>query len=137
MKIVVLLGRVLFALIFLTSGFHHFTKETIEYAAKQGVPMASILVPISGIMALVGALSIMLGYKAKIGAWLLVLFLVPVTLTMHNWWQISDPIAQMTQHIMFNKNISMLGAALLLTYFGSGPLSVDAMMVARKQRNNH
>ena len=103
--------------------------------------MATILVPISGIMALLGALSIMLGYKAKIGAWLLVLFLVPVTLTMHNWWQISDPMAQMTQHIMFNKNISMLGAALLLTYFGSGPMSVDAMIAAKqaagKQRNNH
>ena len=86
MKYVVLLGRIFYSAIFIISSFSHFTKPTISYAASYGVMMPYILVPISGIMALVGGLSILLGFKAKLGAWLIVLFLIPVTLTMHKFW---------------------------------------------------
>ena len=88
--------------------------------------MASVLVPISGVMALAGGLSIVLGYKAKWGAWILVVFLVPVTVTMHRFWGLADPQMATMQTIMFMKNLSMLGAALLIAYFGAGPLSLDA-----------
>src|SRR2546422_1206892 len=80
---VVLLGRLLFAAIFLMSSFGHFSDKMIGYAASQGVPLAQIAVPASGLIALAGGLSILVGYKPKIGAWLLVLFLVPVTFMMH------------------------------------------------------
>src|SRR5258708_2037724 len=73
---IVFLGRVLFALIFLMSGPMHFSSQTIAYAASQGVPLASIAVPFSGVLAIVGGLSILLGYRAKIGAWLIAVFLV-------------------------------------------------------------
>jgi putative oxidoreductase len=127
---VVLLGRFLFVAIFLMSSFGHFSDKTIGYAASQGVPLAQIAVPISGLIALAGGLSIVVGYKAKIGAWLLVLFLVPVTFVMHRFWGIGDPQASQMQMIMFMKNISMLGGALLITQFGAGPASLDA----RRQR---
>ena len=123
---VVVLGRFLFALIFLLSGFGHFSKQTIDYAVSQGVPLASVAVPLSGIVALAGGLSTLLGYRAKIGAFLIALFLVPVTLMMHNFWATSDPAMAQTQMIMFMKNLSMLGAALLISQFGVGPLSLDA-----------
>ncbi|PYO38913.1 MAG: DoxX family protein, partial [Gemmatimonadetes bacterium] len=67
---------------------------------------------------------------AKIGAWLLVLFQVPVTLMMHNFWAVTDPMMRGIQIAMFMKNISMLGGALLIAYFGSGPLSLDARAAA-------
>jgi putative oxidoreductase len=124
MGIVAFLGRVLFSLIFITSSFAHFSQGAIQYASSMGVPMASILVPCAGILAFFGGLSILLGYKAKIGAWLIVLFLVPVTLMMHSFWQVEDPQAAMLQYIMFMKNLSMLGGALVIAYFGSGPLSI-------------
>jgi len=123
---VVLLGRFLFALIFLISGPRHFLSQTIAYAASQGVPLASIAVPLSGVLALAGSLSILLGYRAKIGAWLLVLFLVPVTLSLHRFWDVSDPMMYQMQFVMFMKNVSMLGGALLITQLGSGPWSLDA-----------
>ena len=82
--------------------------------------------PLSGVIALLGGLSILVGYRAKIGAWMIVLFLVPVTLMMHKFWGVSDPIMAQTQMIMFMKNASMLGGALLITQFGTGPLSLDA-----------
>ena len=125
MKYIVLIGRILFSLIFINSGMFHFTKGAVDYAGAQGVPMASFLVPVSGIMAIAGGLSVLLGYKAKWGAWLLVLFLIPVTLMMHAFWTMSDATQQQVQMAMFMKNTSMLGAALLITWFGAGPVSLD------------
>lgn len=125
MKYAVVAGRFFYSLIFLMAALTHFSHGTIAYAEASGVPLASIAVPLSGVIAFVGALSILLGYQAKWGAWLIVLFLVPVTLSMHKFWGISDPQAAMHQQVMFMKNVSMMGAALLIAYFGSGPLSLD------------
>jgi putative oxidoreductase len=123
---IVLAGRVLFSVIFIMSGFMHFSQQEIGYAAHTGVPMAGLLVPASGVLALVGGLSILFGYRAKVGARLLVLFLVPVTLMMHNFWAVKDPMVAQMQMAMFMKNVSMLGGALLISQFGAGPLSLDA-----------
>jgi len=123
---VVLLGRFFFALIFLMAGANHFNKQTIGYAASQGVPLASIAVPLSGVVAIAGGLSILLGYRAKLGAWLIVLFLVPVSLMMHKFWTVTDPMMAQIQMILFMKNVSMLGGALLISQLGAGPFSLDA-----------
>jgi putative oxidoreductase len=120
------LGRALFAAIFLISAPAHFTAAGIGYAAQQGVPMPSLLVPISGLLALIGGLSVLLGYRARLGAWLLVLFLLPVTLLMHRFWEIPDAMTAQIQMVMFLKNLSLIGGALLIAYFGPGPLSLDA-----------
>ena len=123
---IVLLGRLFFVLVFVMSGPRHFLSQTIGYAASQGVPLASITVPISGVLALAGGLSVLLGYRAKLGAWLIVLFLVGVTPMMHKFWAVTDPMIQQMQMIMFMKNVSMLGGALLIPQLGSGPWSLDA-----------
>ena len=123
--VAVLLGRILFSLIFVMSGPNHFSKQTIAYAASQGVPLASIAVPLAGVIALAGGLSILLGYRAKIGAWLIALFLVGVT-PLHNFWAVQDPMMAQMQMVMFMKNISMFGSALLISQFGAGPFSLDA-----------
>ena len=119
-----LLGRIFYSAIFIMSGPNHFKAETIGYAVAQGVPLASIAVPLSGIIALLGGLSIALGYRAKLGAWLIVLFLVPVTLMLHRFWGVSDPQVAGWQLAMFMKNLSMLGTALIIARLGSGPLSL-------------
>jgi putative oxidoreductase len=123
---VVVLGRFFFALIFLMAGANHFNRQTIGYAASQGVPLASIAVPLSGVLAIAGGLSILLGYRAKLGAWLIALFLVPVTFMMHKFWTVQDPMMAQIQMILFMKNIAMLGGALLISQFGAGPFSFDA-----------
>src|SRR5258708_34403982 len=84
-------GRVLYALIFITAAPRHFTHEGIQHAADLGVPLATLLVPISGLMALAGGLSVATGYKARWGAWLLVAFVMPVTLMMHGFWKLQGP----------------------------------------------
>jgi len=119
-------GRFLFALIFLMAGANHFNKQTIGYAASQGVPLAAIAVPLFGFPAIAGGLSILLGYRAKLGAWLIVLFLVPVSLMMHKFWTVTDPMMAQIQMVLFMKNVSMLGGALLISQFGAGPFRLDA-----------
>jgi putative oxidoreductase len=132
-RYVVPIGRALFALIFIMSVLSHFSSQTIEYARQQGVPWPEFLVPVSGILALVGGLSVLLGYRAKVGAGLLVIFLVPVTLMMHDFWTVEDPTMAMVQQVMFFKNVALLGAALILAYTGAGPVSLDA----RSNRSKH
>jgi len=123
---VIVLGRFFYTLIFLMAGSNHFSAKTIAFSASQGVPLASIAVPLSGVLAIAGGLSILLGYRAKLGAWLIVLFLVPVTLMMHNFWAVHDPMMAQIHMGMFMKNMSMLGGALLISQFGAGPFSLDA-----------
>ncbi len=125
MKYLLLLGRILFSAIFIIKPLDHFSSKMIDHATLTGVPMAMLLVPLAGIIAFLGGLSILLGYKAKIGAWLIVIFLLPTAFVMHKFWQSTDPFSMMMHQYCFWKNISMLGAALMITYFGSGPLSFD------------
>jgi len=119
------LGRILFSLIFLGTIMSHFTNAAAVYAQAKGVPFPFILVPLSGLVAIAGGLSIAFGYKAKTGAWLIVIFLIPVTLMMHAFWKETDAMQTQIQMTNFMKNISMLGAAFLITYFGAGPFSFD------------
>jgi putative oxidoreductase len=126
MRYLVPIGRVLFSLIFVTTIFSHFSGATIDYASAQGVPLATLLVPLSGIVAMVGGLSVLLGYRARFGALLIVLFLVPVTLVMHKFWGLPDPQMAMMQKVNFMKNMSLVGAALMIVYNGAGPVSFDS-----------
>jgi putative oxidoreductase len=82
---------VLYALIFILSGPTHFSSQTIAYAATAGVPLAGFLVPAAGVLAMTGGLSIALGYRARLGAYGLIAFLVSVTFAMHTFWAESDP----------------------------------------------
>jgi len=131
MKITTLVGRLLYSLVFLAAVPGHFKSETIAYAASQGVPLASLAVPASGILALLGALSIAFGYKARWGAIALVAFLGPVTVMMHNFWSVSDPMMRQMQMVMFMKNIALIGGALTLAAHGAGALSLDARLERR------
>lgn len=126
MEYVLLLGRILFSSIFILGSIGHFLKGGIAYATEAGVPMAHVLTPLSGVLSLVGGLSILLGYKAKAGAWLLVIFLIPTTFIVHDFWEhIMEPHMAMMQRGMFFKNLSLIGGALIIAYFGSGPYSLN------------
>jgi len=137
MRYAALAGRQLFSIIFIVASAAHFRPATVEYAAQHGVLLPGVLVPLSGIIALAGGLSVLLGYRTRLGAWLLVIFLVPVTLVMHNFWTVSDPIAFQVERALFLRNITMLGGALLIGYFGADPLSLDTLLAASRSPLTH
>ena len=131
-KYIPLTGRILFSLIFLLTIMSHFKKEAIDFAGSKGVPVPGFLVPLSGIIAFLGGLSIVLGYKTKVGALLIILFLIPVTFFMHDFWNESNPQQMQMQMANFMKNIALLGGALLILYFGPGPVSIDRKLTVLK-----
>jgi putative oxidoreductase len=113
---------------FIIASAGHFTAGTIASAAQHGVPAAGLLVPVSGLIALAGGLSLLFGFHAKIGAGLLVVFLVPVTLAMHNFWAAPDAAAFQGELILFARNAMLLAGALRVARSGAGTLSLDALM---------
>jgi putative oxidoreductase len=125
MKYVLLLGRSLFSLLFFLKAFEHFSDSGMQHAISMEIPMPSLLVPVAGVILLLGALSILLGYKARLGAWCLIIFLVPTSIMMHQFWNMVDSYESMMEHMCFFKNIALIGSLLMLVYFGSGPLSLD------------
>lgn len=125
MKLLVPIGRALFSLIFIQAVIAHFSGGAIDAASAHGVPLATLVVPLAGILACIGGVMVLLGYRARFGAFLLLLFLVPVTLVMHDFWSISDPAQAAMQRAHFFKNAALAGTTLLLMYHGAGPISLD------------
>ena len=124
-------SRQLFAVIFIIASAGHFESSTIASAAQHGVPMAELMVPLSGLIALAGGLSVLFGFHARLGGWLLVLFLVPVTVIMHNFWAMSDPASFQTQLTLFIRNLLLLAGALWIACCGACAFSLDALMARR------
>lgn len=121
MTLVFLLGRVLFAAIFLNSGVAHLTKlnPMAQYAGSMHVPAPRLATFVSGLMILAGGLSVLLGIYVPVGSVLLFLFLVPVAIWMHPFWKMTDPMMAAAQQAQFMKNLSLAGAALMLSYLSS------------------
>lgn len=126
MDIVWLAGRVLISIVFIMSGFSHLRDlgHTAQAAAASGMPAPKLLAVAASLFALLGGLGVALGYQAEVGAVLLLLFLVPVTLTMHAFWKYSDPTESANHRAHFLKNVALIGAALFILYTGPGPLSL-------------
>jgi len=116
-----LLGRVMFTLIFFLSGITHFTGMA-DYVAlmPEAIPLRPFWVLISGVVELLGAAMILTNKYPRLGAWMLVLFLVPVTITVHGVMMVTatDPRMQQIQLSFFLKGMTMTGAALLITQLG-------------------
>lgn len=75
-------------------------------------------------MILLGGLSVLLGLYVRVGALLLVLFLIPTAILMHNFWTIDDPQARAVDQAHFMKDLALAGAAFLIWYHGTGPWSL-------------
>lgn len=72
-----------------------------------------------------GGLALLFGYQARLAAALLALWLVPVTLTFHNFWAFHGP-DQQAQVVNFLKNLAIIGGLLRLASDGAGAISLDA-----------
>ncbi len=116
MDAILVVGRILFALIFINSGIAHFTKNAAMtgYAQYKKVPMARASVYISGLMILLGGLYIVLGFYADLGALLIAIFLIPTAFLMHNFWKETDPTAKQNETIAFFKDLALAGASLVM-----------------------
>jgi uncharacterized membrane protein YphA (DoxX/SURF4 family) len=116
MNTLFLIGRIIFAGYFLYSGVNHFLRLRMmsDYANMKGVPLPSVAIAITGVLLLLGGLSILLGLYPLVGSVLLVVFLLPVSLMMHNFWKVQDPQMKAAEKVNFIKNMALLGGVLML-----------------------
>lgn len=117
-----LIARILLSAIFIQSGLGKIMDPsgTQQYMAAYGMPLTSLFLIGAIFCEIFGSLSILLGFKARLGASLLVIFMIPTTLIFHT--KLSDQV----QMIMFMKNLAIIGGLLMVAYFGPGPISLDA-----------
>lgn len=123
----VVVGRVLLGAIFVFAGIAKFLDWSGNLAymeAEAGIVGMSWLLAIAAVVEIVGGLSIITGTLARLGAVILVLFLIPTTALFHDFWSFSGPERQL-QMVMLLKNLSIMGGLLLLVGFGAGKASVD------------
>ncbi len=125
----VLIGRILLVLIFLKSGIGKIEnfQGTAQYMAGHGMPYANFFLVGAIFCELVGSITVILGYFARYGTVLLLIFLIPTTLIFHNIWV--DP--KMMIHFM--KNVSMFGGLLVLLSYGPGRISLDYLLRGKKK----
>jgi putative oxidoreductase len=123
-----ILGRFFLIVIFLMSAVGNKIPNfgsTAKYMASEGVPMAPLLLVGAIVFLTVGSLSILVGYKARIGATLLLVFLVLATYWFHDFWTVEEAGAKQMQTIDFMKNLALMGAMLMIIARGPGKPSLD------------
>lgn len=126
-KYTALAGRAFLSAIFLMSGLGKIAnfEGTRQYMEAYGMPLTALFAAGAIAFEVLGGLSLLLGFKARWGAWVLFLFLIPVTLIFHALG-IGDPEQGQMQVIHTLKNLAIMGGLLTAASFGPGELSLDA-----------
>ncbi|MCO5123421.1 MAG: DoxX family protein [Rhizobacter sp.] len=121
------IGRVLLALMFVASGFGKLTniEGTAGYIASGGLPLATALAVLVGLLEFFGGLAIMVGLHARWAALALGLFTLLASLLFHNFWAMPADKA-FVQQLMFMKNLAVAGGMFMVAALGAGPISFDA-----------
>lgn len=107
----------------------HFN-DVMGVMQSAGVPAPQVLLPGAIVFLIVGSLSVILGFKARFGATLLLGFLVLATYYFHAFWKL-EGTAQQNEMIQFMKNLSMAGAMVFVMANGSGPMSLDSLLKSK------
>lgn len=121
-----LIGRILISQIFLMSGIHKIMawNQTAASMEKEGVVVVPLILLGGIIFEIGGGLSVLLGWRARLGALALIVFLIPTTLIFHDFWTYEGDHQQM-QMIHFMKNLSIMGGLFILLGLGAGCCSLD------------
>ena len=114
MGYLLIISRVIFGGYFIISGVNHLTHRNMlaGYAASKKVPSPKLAVVVSGVIAILGGLGVMLALFVPVSVALIVLFLLPITFMMHNFWALPDANARAMEQVSFMKNIALLAASL-------------------------
>ena len=121
-----LIGRILLALIFITSGWGKIAgfDGTVGYIASKGLPLPQVGAIIAILCELGGGLLLLVGFKARWAGLVLAIFTLAAGILFHDFWN-ADAAAKMGQSINFWKNVSIAGGMLMVFAFGPGAYSVD------------
>lgn len=114
MNYLLIISRVIFGGYFIINGYKHVAngKKLEDYAMFKKVPYPKLSVFASGILLLVGGVGIFFGIYTQLAVACIVLFMVPVTFMMHNYWKHETAEQRAMENIAFAKNLAITAAAL-------------------------
>ena len=121
-----LVGRILLALIFVSSGFGKIGgfEGTAGYIASKGLPLPQVVAALTILVELGGGILLILGWKARWAALAIAIFSLAVAFIFHGYWAV--PADQhMAQYLSFWKNVTIAGGMLMVFAFGPGRYSID------------
>lgn len=131
--LVAAIGRILLVAIFLVTAITFYIPKfetAVSMMEAEGIPNAKLMLMGATAFLLIGSFSVMLGFKARIGALLLAIFLCLATYYFHDFWNMENGSQkQQLETIQFLKNASMLGAMIFIIANGGGPGSVSRRKV--------
>ena len=131
MRVLFLVGRILLGGFFLGAGVNHFIHHSAmaHMVAAAGYPFAELAVIGSGTLVFLGGTSILLGAWPRIGAWLIVIFLVFVTPLVNNFWADTNNPQQFADDLNnFTKNVGLLGGVMMSLFIQQPwPYSIDEL----------
>ena len=121
-----LVGRILLALIFITSGWGKISgfEGTVGYIASKNLPLPQLGAIIAIVVELGGGILLAIGYKARWAALVIAIFTLAAGVLFHNYWAV-EAAQKMGQQINFWKNVSIAGGMLMVFAFGPGAWSLD------------
>ncbi len=118
-NLLILLARILISSLFLWAGAAKVLRWKISAEYMQSKKLPASLLPAAVVLQIVGGLSVLLGFETRVGALLLIVFVIPAAYKMHDFWNLQDP-DKTTQKTMFMKDVAVLGGLLLLLVTGAG-----------------
>jgi putative oxidoreductase len=123
---IVLLGRLALAALYLPSGFNKLVHlgSFADALAARGVPAPTLLAFLGAAVEFFGALAVLVGFRTRYAALLMIGFTIVASVVSHHFWDIEDVTRRM-QYVQFMKNMAIVGGFLFLFVHGPGPLSVD------------
>ncbi|OFZ18501.1 MAG: hypothetical protein A2X94_00730 [Bdellovibrionales bacterium GWB1_55_8] len=132
---IALVGRILLAIIFITSGLAKIPgwSENVQYMQSRGIPAVPVFLFPAIFIEVIGGFSVLLGFKARLGAAALAIFLIPTSLIFHNFWAL-EGIEQQMQLVNFLKNLAIMGGLLQIIANGAGGASLDHWMQRRSTK---
>ena len=115
MSNLVIVGRILYGGTMVFCGISNYMqlKMVAELAESKGTPVPRLSVIVASTILILGGLSILANYQIKIGVLLIWVFLVPVTLIIHNFWTVEDPMLKANEMAHFIKNLLAMAGALI------------------------
>ncbi|MBA3815055.1 MAG: DoxX family protein [Parachlamydiaceae bacterium] len=120
-------ARLCLAAIFILSGVNKFMNfdQTAAYMASKGMTMIPLFLFGAASIQILGGLSLVLGYRTRVGAALLILFLIPATYIFHDFWNVTGA-DRVALQVEFLKNLAILGGLLYVLSTGPGRCACDS-----------
>jgi len=103
-----------------------------EGMAGKGIPQPKILLAGAIAFLILGSVSLILGFKARWGALLLLIFLAAATYYFHAFWRVA-PAERGIELTNFLKNVALMGTMLFFIANGAGPWSLDARLAGSNE----